>query len=160
MRVKESFMPGYWILCMSEDNYLIARKQGLIGMSEQAKTAIHKLGIGDMITFYISRKKVDSLSNDPAQRVQQFRGIAKVMGEAFESDDVIWHVKGSEIFPYRRSVEFLSDIRTDVRPLIEKLSLVTNTMFWALPLRKGYAEITLRDFETIQEAMKTSGNSR
>jgi hypothetical protein len=113
-----------------------------------------------MITFYISRKKVDSLSNDPAQRVQQFRGIAKVMGEAFESDDVIWHVKGSEIFPYRRSVEFLSDIRTDVRPLIEKLSLVTNTMFWALPLRKGYAEITLRDFETIQEAMKTSGNSR
>jgi hypothetical protein len=27
-------MPRYWILCMSEDNYEIARKQGLIGMSE------------------------------------------------------------------------------------------------------------------------------
>jgi hypothetical protein len=37
---------------------------------------------------------------------------------------------------------------------------VTNTTFWALPLRKGYVEITLNDFETIHKAMKTGGDRR
>jgi predicted RNA-binding protein len=154
---KESFMPSYWILCMSEDNYEVAKQHGLIGMSERAGKAIHHIGIGDMITFYVNRKTVDSLPNDPAAKVQEFRGIARVSGDAFESDDVIWHVRDSEIFPYRRAVEFLADANADVRPLIEKLSFVTNTMYWALPLRKGYVEITAKDFTTIQEAMEARG---
>jgi predicted RNA-binding protein len=147
---------------MSEDNYEVARKQRLIGMSERAGKAIHHIGLGDMITFYINRKTVDAAPNDPAAKVQQFRGIARVSGEAFESDDVIWHIRDSEIFPYRRTVEFLSDAKADVRLLIEKLSFVTNTMYWALPLRKGYVEITSKDFERIQAAMKVdqSSNSR
>jgi predicted RNA-binding protein len=147
-------MPRYWILCLSEDNYIIARQHGLIGMSERAGKAIHHIGVGDMITFYINRKSVDSLPNDPAAKVQEFRGIARVRGEAFKSDDVIWHVRAGEIFPYRRAVEFLSDTRAEVRPLIEKLSFVTNTMYWALPLRKGYVEITAKDVTAIQEAME------
>jgi predicted RNA-binding protein len=147
-------MPHYWLLCMSEDKYEIARKQGLIGMSERAGKAIHRLGVGDMITFYINRKKVDSASTDAAARVQQFRGIAKVSGEAFESNDLIWNVRAGEIFPHRRPVEFISDFSTDVRPLIEKLSFVTNMMYWALPLRRGYVEITSKDFSTIQAALE------
>jgi hypothetical protein len=107
-----------------------------------------------MITFYINRKTVDSAPNDPAAKVRQFRGIARVSGEAFESDDAIWHVRDSEIFPYRRAVEFLSDAKADVRPLIEKPSFVTNTMYWALPLRKGYVEITPKDLQTIQATME------
>ena len=150
-------MPRYWILCMSEDNYTVAKEHRLIGMSERVGKAIHRIGLGDMITFYINRKQVDSAPNDPAAKVQQFRGIARVSGEAFESDDVIWHVRHSEIFPYRRAVEFLSDAKAEVRPLIEKLSFVTNTMYWALPLRKGYVEITPKDFETIQAAMAARG---
>ena len=150
-------MPRYWILCMSEDNYIVAKEHRLIGMSERAGKAIHHIGLGDMITFYINRKTVDSAPNDPVAKVQQFRGMARVSGEAFESDDVIWHVRHSEIFPYRRAVEFLSDAKAEVRPLIEKLSFVTNTMYWALPLRKGYVEITPNDFETIQAAMAARG---
>jgi predicted RNA-binding protein len=150
-------MARYWVLCMSEDNYEIAKQHGLIGMSERAGKAIHHVGIGDMITFYINRKKVDSASNDSAARVQQFRGIARVRGEAFESNDLIWNVREGEIFPYRRPVEFLSDERADVRPLIEKLSFVTNTSYWALPLRRGYVEITAKDLATIQAAMEVPG---
>jgi predicted RNA-binding protein len=142
---------------MSEDNYEIARAHGLIGMSERAGKAIRRLDIGDMITFYINRKQVDSPPNDPATKVQQFRGIARVCGEAFESNDLIWNVREGEIFPYRRPVEFISDMRTGVRPLIEKLSFVTNTSYWALPLRRGYVEITAKDLATIQAAMKSHG---
>ena len=49
-------MPRYWILCMSEDNYEIARQHGLIGMSERAGRAMQQHRLGDMITFYINRK--------------------------------------------------------------------------------------------------------
>ena len=127
-------MSRYWIFCMSEDNYIIAKQHGLIGMSERAGKAIHHIDLGDTMTFYINRKTVDSAPNDPAAKVQQFRGIARVSGEPFESNDVIWHVRDSELFPYRRAVEFLSDAKADVRPLIEKFSFVTNTLYWALPL--------------------------
>lgn len=122
-------MPKHWILCMSEDNYLIAQQQELIGISERARTAIHKIAIGDMVTFYINKKKVDSPPNDPAQKVQQFRGIARISGDAIESNDLIWHVREGEIFPHRRKVEFLADGKVDARPLIERLSFVTNTLY-------------------------------
>src|SRR4029453_12187481 len=105
------------ILCISEDNYEIARAHGLIGMSERAAHAIHRISVGDMITFYINLKNVDSDHHDPVAQVRQFRGIARVSGEAFESNDVIWHVRRSEIFPNRRLVEFISDIKVNVRPL-------------------------------------------
>jgi hypothetical protein len=48
-------MPQYWILCMSKDNYEIAKRQGLIGMAERQRRAIQKLATGDMLTFYIIR---------------------------------------------------------------------------------------------------------
>jgi hypothetical protein len=51
-------------------------------------------------------------------------------------------------------VEFVSDAQAEARPLIEQLSFVTNTTLWALPFQKGYVEITPKDFETIQGAMK------
>jgi predicted RNA-binding protein len=157
---KECSMPRYWILCMSEDNYEIARRRGLIGLAERHKVAMQKLAIGDMITFYISKKKVDSLPNDPADKVQQFRGLARVTGVAFESNDLIWHVREGEIFPHRRYVEFLADSRAETRPLIERLSFVTNTLYWALPFRKGYVEVTQKDFDTIHEALAVGSEYR
>jgi hypothetical protein len=58
-------------------------------MSERARTAIQELAIGDFITFYINRKRVDSPPKDTTQKVQQIRGIAQVRGEAFESNDLV-----------------------------------------------------------------------
>jgi predicted RNA-binding protein len=148
-------MPRYWILSMTEDNYLITKEHCLIGMSKSVRRAIQQMSIGDMIIFYLSRKTIAS-----SQRVQQYRGIARVSGEAFESDKVIWPARGREMFPHRRNVEFISDASTEARPLIEKLSFVTNTLLWAIPLQKGYVEITAKDFETIEEAMKSARENR
>jgi predicted RNA-binding protein len=138
---------------MSQDNYEVARKEGLIGMAERQRRAIQKIASGDMLMFYISKKTVDSPPNDPAHEVQQFRGIARVTGDAFESNELIWQIREEEIFPRRRQIEFLADGRTEARPLIDKLSFVGNTMYWALPFQKGYVEISAKDFATIQAAM-------
>jgi predicted RNA-binding protein len=139
---------------MSEDNYEIARKQGLIGMAERQRRAIQKLAMGDMLTFYISKKTVDSPPSDPTHKVQRFRGIARVTGEAFESNELIWCIKAGEIFPHRRQVEFLADGSAEAKPLIDELLFVTNTLYWALPFQKGYEEISPTDFETIQAALQ------
>jgi hypothetical protein len=66
---------------MSADNYVIAKQHGLIGMSERAGKAMQHIGLGDMMTFYINRKTVDSSPNDPATKIQQFWEIARVRGE-------------------------------------------------------------------------------
>jgi predicted RNA-binding protein len=141
---------------MVEENYLIARRLGIIGLSQRAKSGIEKISTGDIIIFYISKKKTDSPSNDHSQRIRQFHGIARVSSTAFTSNDILWPVKGSKIYPYRVKVEFLSDASVDAKPLIEKLSFVRNTLYWALPLQKGYEEISPKDFELIQAAMEHS----
>jgi hypothetical protein len=146
-------VPRYWILSMSEDNYLITKDRGMIGITEHARPVIYHMAIGDIITFYIPRKRVDSPRNDPRHRVRKVRGIARVTGEAFESNDVIWNIREGERFPYRRPVEFLSDARVDAQPLLKGLSYVTNMNYWALPFRKGYVAITAQDFEKIQAAL-------
>jgi predicted RNA-binding protein len=123
-------------------------------MAERQRRALQKIATGDMLTFYISKKSVDSPPNDPAHKVQQFRGIARVIGEAFESDELIWHVREGEIFPHRRQVKFLADGSVGARPFIDKLSFVTNTTYWALPFQKGYVEISPKDCATIQAALR------
>jgi EVE domain len=148
-------MPRYWILSMSEDNYLIAREHGIIGITEHGKRVIYHMALDDMITFYIPRKRVDSRPNDPTQHVRQLRGVAKVSWEAFETDEAIWHTRESEVFPHRRRVEFLSDATADGPSVLKGLSYVTNTAYWALPLRNGYVEITRTDFDKIQDALGT-----
>ena len=96
-------MLQYWILCMSEDNYEIARKQRLIGMAERQRRAIQKIATGHMLTFYISKKTVDSPANDRAHKVQQFRGTARVTSEAFESNELIWHIREGKFSPSAES---------------------------------------------------------
>jgi hypothetical protein len=68
-------MPHYWILCLSEDNYEIARAHGLIGMSERAGKAIRGLDVGDMLTFYINRKEIDSPPTTPRRRFCNSEGL-------------------------------------------------------------------------------------
>jgi predicted RNA-binding protein len=148
-------MPQYWILSISEDNYFIAKTHGLIGITEHGKRVIYQMTLGDMITFYIPRKRVDSSPNNPTERVRKLRGLARVSGEAFASQESIWHARGGEIFPHRRRIEFLSDATTDGKPVLEELSYVTNTVYWALPLKNGYVSITKTDFDKIQEALGT-----
>ena len=58
---------------------MIARQHGLIGVSEQAKVVIHKIATGDIITFYLSRKKVDSPPNDLSQRFASSAGLQELL---------------------------------------------------------------------------------
>ena len=48
---------------------------------------------------------------------------------------------------------FLRMPREMGRSLLKDLSYVTTNVPWALPLRKGYVEITERDFNKIQVAL-------
>lgn len=150
-------MPRYWILCMVEENYLIAKREGLFGVTQRAKHVLERISVGDLVTFYISKKKADSPFNHPLHKVQQFRGVARVSSSAFESDDVIWPLRDNEIFPYRMRLQFLSDDKVEAKRVVTKLSFVRNEIYWALPLRKGYEEITEKDFEVIQQAMEPEG---
>ncbi|MBC8234780.1 EVE domain-containing protein [bacterium] len=144
-------MPKYWIICISEDNFEISKQHNLIGMSKTKKNDLDEMQVGDIVVFYIAKKTVDSSSSNPDSRVQAFKGIAEITSETISSDELIWKPRGNEIFPHRKQVKFLeTDLNVPIRPLIEKLSFVTNTIWWALPLRRGYVEIKESDLELIK----------
>ena len=144
-------MPRYWIICMSEDNFEISKQHNLIGMRESMKRDLDKMQVGDIVVFYVPKKTIDSYSNYPTTKVQAFKGIAEITSETFSNDEPIWKPQGNEIFPQRKKVKFLeTDLNVPIRPLIEQLSFVTNTAWWALPLRRGYVEIKESDLELIK----------
>jgi ketosteroid isomerase-like protein len=68
--------------------------------------------------FCLNHKKVNSAPQDSEAKAQQFRGITRECGEAFESNDLIWHIREGKIRSYRRPVEFVSDVGDGIWPRI------------------------------------------
>ena len=146
-------MTNYWILCVSQDNLEISIKHQMIAMGEYRKKVIERMEIGDVIVFYVAKKKIDSPKNDRTQAVRCFRGIAKIAGPALESNDVIWRTKSIEIFPYRRKVEFLdTSLNVPIKPLISKLSFIKNPAYWGIAFQRGYTKIKEQDVELIKKS--------
>lgn len=146
-------MPRYFVLSMTEANFKIAIREKLIGFGERSRSLCRKLADGDLVTFYLTRAD----SGEKAAPVQAFAGIARVKGPAFESNDLIWPPRGSEIFPWRRRIEVLeSNGHLPIRPLIGKLDLITSDLYWALPLKNAAREITEHDFELIRAGIEAS----
>jgi len=138
---------------MSEDNFEISKQHNLIAMRESKKTDIDKMKVGDVVVFYIPKKAIDSSSSNEASKIQTFQGIAKITSETFSSDEPIWRTLDNDTFPHRKKIEFIDTaLNTPIRPLIERLSFVTNTAWWALPLRRGYVEINRTDLDVIRES--------
>jgi hypothetical protein len=55
--------------------------------------------------------------------------------------------------PRRRRGKFRRAVETDVRPLIERLSFITNKSRWSAAFRFGFLEIGEPDFRAIARCM-------
>ena len=150
-------MPRYWVLTMTEANAAIALRERTIGFGERSRSLCAKLTEGDLATFYLTRAS----SEEKAAPVQAFMGLVRVVGPMFESNDLLWPPRESEIFPWRRKIEVvLSKGRLPIRPLIGKLELITNDVYWALPLSNAARELSKHDFDLVRAGLEAAGAAK
>lgn len=127
-----------FILSYSRDNYDVAREVGVIGFPTREKKALALLAPGDRVLFYVSKETVKSTGGKEA--VQRFLGSAEVVGDYYLDDKTIFKIRDGEIYPHRYKIKMVrADLDVPIKAIYEDLSFVTNTLYWGLPLRKGWA---------------------
>ncbi len=133
----------HWVNTVSREHVEIGRGGGFTQADHGAATRLRRLRPGDGLVFYSPRTQLRA--GEPLQR---FTAIGRVVGEALYQVDV------SESWrPWRLAVEFLPCSEADARPLVGRLSFVSDPQRWGLPFRRGLFEVPAGDFALIAAAM-------
>ncbi len=103
----------YFLICASRDHVLKGVKGGFAQAGHGRKDFISQPSKGDWVVFYSSKDKFEN-----GKPLQKFTAIGKV------SDEEPYQPSATGKFkPYRRNVEFKKVEETEIRPLLEHLTL-------------------------------------
>lgn len=132
-----------WVNTVSLDHVRRGVAGGFTQADHGARSRLTRLQPGDGLVFYSPR----TAFHDGAP-LQQFTALGVVAG------DEPYQVEMTADFrPWRVAVDFLPSEPTDARPLVGRLSFVTDPGRWGLPFRRGLFEVPRSDFVTIAAAM-------
>jgi len=145
-------MSSSWLVTISEDNFQIALKKGLIGVSHRWRKSLGEMQEGDKIIFYIGKKEAGK--GGLHSSVSEFAGLAEVTGPVFVSEEPLWRSKGSAAFPVRRKVEFLPTVtRVKALEMCRSLHFIKNPDYWMLYFLTPIRKLSDADFDTIKSAL-------
>jgi len=136
---------AYWLCVTNRENWEVIRKRRIWGVSSRSASKISKVKRGDTLVFYKIQDK-----ESPSQVV----GIFEATSDPFYDEKPVF---SGGVFPHRVRVEsrLVPEEPLDFKPLVPKLSFITNKEKWNLHLRgKAMIELPKEDFEAIISAMK------
>ena len=144
-------MSNYYIVVASLDHVANAVSGNFIQANHGKQGPMDKLAEGDRIVCYCPRQKFGK--KDVYQR---FCAIGTVQpGEVYVGD-----MRSKDFHPYRRDVHYDQDTtHTDIHPLIDQLTFITNPQKWGFPFRRGFFPISEADFRLIEMSMKNASAS-
>ncbi|WP_412543406.1 EVE domain-containing protein [Longispora sp. K20-0274] len=130
-----------WLGVVCRDHVRRGTALGIAQLGHGKRTGLARLSPGDWLVYYSPRTSLRD--GDP---LSAFTAIGQV------ADDVIWQADEGAFQPWRRRVDYLSDVtETRVRDLAG-LDL-TADQNWGYALRRGLLELTASDFLAIRAAM-------
>jgi predicted RNA-binding protein len=133
----------YWINVVSRDHVMRGVEGGFTQANHGKPHMLKKLEKSDWIVFYSPKTAFEG--GDP---LQAFTAVGQV------KDSELYQVEMSPGFvPWRRNVEFVKCTDAPIKPLIEKLTFITDPKHWGYMFRFGVFEINIQDFELIKESM-------
>ncbi len=142
---------AYWLISVSEDNFLTCIKVGIFGGTNSKQKAFSKMEKGDRLVFYVSHKYVHT----QIPKISEFRGVGTTTGHSFWDTEKIWESPSHEVYPIR--IPFRMDISkkaVPVRDLLDDLDFVTAKNTWWLAFFNTPREISKKDFEKIEKSLK------
>jgi hypothetical protein len=139
-------MTRYWMAVASREHVLKGVEGGFCQACHGKRSPLARMKPGDWVIYYSSKLKFDE--QEPCQK---FTAIGQIQeGEPYEFD------MGEGFVPFRRDVQFVDCQEVAIRPLIPKLSFITDPARWGYPFRTGFFEITESDFLVISDAMQAN----
>lgn len=133
----------YWIGVASEDHVARGVAGGFCQLCHGKAQPLRRMSRGDWIIYYSPKLKFEE--SLPSQK---FTAIGEVTG-----DEVYPFEMFPGFVPHRRDIRFLECEAADIRPLLGKLSFITDRSLWGYAFRYGHLEIPRQDFECIARQM-------
>jgi hypothetical protein len=133
----------YWIGVVSRAHILRGIQGGFIQLNHGKIAPLKRFRPGDGLIIYSPR-----LSYPDGEPCQAFTAVGKI-----KSGDIYQVDMGDGFQPYRLDVDYLPCRETPIRPLIGRLSFITNKGNWGAGFRFGYRRIPEEDFALIAESM-------
>jgi predicted RNA-binding protein len=146
-----------WIVTTSEDNLAKILEHQIIGVPLKSGSALSKIKKGDRIVIYIGKRRHGY--GGLGASVSEFVATGEVMDdEPFFSEELIWHSRSGERFPWRRKVRIVPNKRVKAKGLIDLLSFIHKKDKWGAYFLTTLREITDADYAFISKAI--GGESR
>lgn len=135
-----------WIGVVSRSHVQIGVKGGFIQLNHGKKAPLQKFHAGDGLVMYSPRT-----SYPDGEPLQSFTAIGSI------ASGEIYQVEMSPDFkPFRVDVRFSTCREAPIKPMIDKLSFITNKTHWGAGFRFGHLKIPATDFALIAKAMGCS----
>lgn len=141
----------YWLCITNEENWEVVKQRAVWGVAERHLNTIAKAKKGDMLVMYLKKEKIGE-----KLRESRISGIFEATSDVFRDSTHIFGVPkgmGAESFPLRIKLKPVKIFEKplEFKPLIPKLSFITNKKWWSAAYLRGKAmrEIPRADFEVI-----------
>lgn len=137
-----------WLVVLSEDNWTVCDREGLIGVGRNAEARLNRIAEGDRVWVYVNRKYVDH----QVPRVQELRAVARVTGPVRHLDRSPWKPRGHQRFTVARPIEVERRYAVPVLELLKTMSFAGRPPVWGMRLLSAPLRLTDDDVEKLGHA--------
>lgn len=137
------FMNRYWIGVASREHVKSGVEQGIAQVCHGKAYPLNQMKEGDWLVYYSPVIKFGG--KEPCQSFTAIGEVKKGTPYLFKMSE--------DFIPWRRDVAFYPAYDVPIKPLLDRLSFITDKTRWGYPFRRGCFEIARHDFITIAKEM-------
>lgn len=141
-----------WLVVLSEDNWDICRREGLLGLGRDAQRRLGRLRDGDRLWVYVNKRHVDRQT----PWVRRIRALVRVTGPIRRLEHPPWRPRRDQTFPYARSIELVRSLDLPGTQLLRELSFARDMSAWGLRLLQAPLPLTEADVARLEAAERTA----
>src|SRR5262249_18238484 len=144
-----------WLVVLSEDNWEVCAREGLLGLGRGAERRLNRMAEGDRVWVYVNRKYVDH----QVPRVQELRALARIAGPARHTERSSWQPRGDQRFTVARPITVERRFAVPILQLLKTMSFAGRPPFWGTRLLDAPLRQTGEDVAKFEQAVKSAAPS-
>lgn len=134
----------YWLVVQPLDRARALVDGGFVQLPWGVRDGLEEMRELDGVVVYSPRTR-----NPDGDSIRCFVAAGRV------ADDEPWRAGSNPAAPWRRAVDWLPEaVPAPVRGLRDALDLTRDDRYWGERLRDGWLEITRRDFDLVEDAVR------
>lgn len=134
---------------MTEDNWQVCGREGLLGLGRDAERRPNRMADGDRVWVYLNRKYVDR----QVPKVREVQAVARINGGVRRLVRSLWKARGQQHFEYARPIIVEHRCGFPALDLLKTMSFAGRPPTWGLRLLNAPVPLTEDDVRKLEGAL-------